>query len=77
MSVNAATMEDHVHNYRFNSSVKRRTGFMTRVFGCWHSNMSIPTTFGGETYRVCLDCGARRSFDAEIWTTYGPYYFGR
>jgi hypothetical protein len=28
--------------------------------GFWHTDMAQPVTPGGETYGVCLDCGARR-----------------
>jgi len=68
-------MEGYIYNHGFDSSVKSRVGFITRVFGCWHLNMSIPITSRGETYRSCIECGARRSFDTESWRTYGPYYF--
>lgn len=46
-----------------------------RVFGCWHMNMSRPFTRGGETYRACMGCGARRRFDTGRWETVGPYYY--
>ena len=49
--------------------------FYMWLFGCWHTDMGRPITVGGETYRVCLDCGARRLFDTESWNTHGPYYF--
>ena len=29
------------------------------IFGCRHRNLSRVFTLGGQTYRVCLDCGAR------------------
>lgn len=47
---------------------------VARVFGCWHVNMSRPFTRDGETYRACVECGARRRFDTERWETVGPYY---
>jgi len=47
---------------------------VARVFGCWHRNMSRPFTRDGETYRACVECGARRRFDTERWETVGPYY---
>jgi hypothetical protein len=46
-----------------------------RLFGCRHSDMGRPVTLGGETYCVCLDCGARRRFDTDGWKMFGPYYF--
>src|ERR1051326_6655565 len=47
---------------------------ITRLFGCWHWEMSRPFTRSSETYRVCLKCGARRRFDLERWEMVGPYY---
>lgn len=44
------------------------------LLGCWHRQMSRPFTHDGETYRVCLACGARRRFDVERWKTHGTYY---
>lgn len=56
-------------------------GFLTklrvlvdRLLGCWHSDLSRPFTVEGETYRVCLDCGARRPFVAESWMNTGTFY---
>jgi len=45
-----------------------------RIVGCWHREMSRPFTVGGETYRVCLGCGARRQFISECWETTGRFY---
>lgn len=47
--------------------------FVLRLFGCRHVQMSRPITLAGETYRSCLDCGARRRFDVAGWRTHGPY----
>lgn len=41
---------------------------------CWHRKMSRPFTRDGETYRVCLRCGAHRQFDLKEWKTKGDYY---
>jgi hypothetical protein len=49
----------------------------SRVFGCWHREMSRPFTLGGQSYRACLDCGARRSFDTKNWKMVGAYYYDR
>ena len=48
---------------------------VARIFGCWHREMSRPFTCGGETYRVCLGCGARRQFNLESWQTLGAYRY--
>ena len=45
-----------------------------RLLGCWHRHMSLPFTRGNETYRTCVDCGARRRFDLEQWTMIGAFY---
>jgi hypothetical protein len=39
--------------------------------------MSRPFTRDNETYRVCMDCGARRSFDPVRWEMVGGYYYGK
>src|SRR5258705_12552528 len=44
------------------------------VLVCWHRELSWPFTIDGETYRVCLDCGARRRFIAESWHSVGGFY---
>ena len=46
-----------------------------RVFGCWHLKLSLPITREGETYRTCVECGARRRFDTERWEMAGQYYY--
>jgi hypothetical protein len=45
------------------------------LFGCQHKVMSRPFSRHGETYRVCIACGAHREFDAQMWNTKGPYYY--
>jgi len=44
------------------------------IFKCWHRNLSLPFTTDGETYRVCLGCGARRRFMPDRWRSVGAYY---
>lgn len=44
------------------------------LFGCWHRRMSWPITRDGQTYRSCLKCGVRRSFDVKTWKTCGSFY---
>lgn len=51
--------------------------WLTRLFGCWHGEMSRPFTLDKETYRVCMDCGARRRFDPVKWEMTGGYYYGK
>jgi hypothetical protein len=49
--------------------------WLTRVFGCWHTEMSRPFTRDGQSYRACLECGARRNFDTARWEMVGAYYY--
>lgn len=44
-------------------------------FGCQHREMSRPFSRQGETYRVCITCGARRGFDEATWESSRNYYF--
>ena len=44
------------------------------LFGCQHRDMSRPFSRQGETYRVCINCGARRRFDEKTWNSSGRYY---
>ena len=48
---------------------------LNRLFGCWHSEMSRPFSTEGQTYRVCLACGARRQFNIGSWKTQGDFYY--
>lgn len=45
------------------------------IFGCQHREMSRPFSRHGESYRVCISCGARRCFDENTWNSSGGYYF--
>ena len=52
-----------------------RIGLLGKIFGCWHKEMSRPFTNKKGSYRVCLDCGARRMFDTKSFKTLGRFYF--
>jgi len=49
--------------------------WLGNALGCPHKEMSRPFSRQGETYRVCINCGARRNFDRQTWKQTGPYYF--
>jgi hypothetical protein len=49
--------------------------WLTRLFGCRHRHMSPPFTGGEETYRSCMSCGARRSFNVGRGRMTGAYYY--
>lgn len=46
-----------------------------RLFGCRHKRTGRPKTVEGESYCVCLDCGARRKFDLKTFKMQGEFYF--
>lgn len=60
---------------RTDNAIGEPIGFFGKLFGCWHKDLSRPFTGKNFSYRVCLDCGARKEFDAESLRTFGPYYY--
>jgi hypothetical protein len=52
-----------------------KIGIMGKIFGCWHKQLSRPFSNQRESYRACLNCGARKHFDAENLKTFGPFYY--
>ena len=50
-------------------------GFMARVFGCWHAELSRPFSRGGQAFRKCLSCGAQRRFNLGNWEMQGKFYY--
>jgi len=50
-------------------------GWLTRLVGCWHLEMSRPFSSQGKGYRVCLNCGAHRNFSLKNWETQGDFYY--
>jgi hypothetical protein len=71
-----------LNQYRHEARIEPRkvtetiSNWLTRVFGCWHTDMSRPFTLNGESFRACLDCGAHRKFDTARWEMKGAYYYG-
>lgn len=53
----------------------KRIGWIGRLFGCHHSDLSRPFTKGGFSYRACLSCGARKRFDTDTLTTHRNFYY--
>ena len=43
--------------------------------GCWHRKMSWPIGIQGYSYQVCLSCGAKRLFDENTFSAYGPFRY--
>ena len=63
-------------NVQVNSAPRAAvSGWFARVFGCWHKEMSRPFTDQGQTYRTCIDCGARRQFNLRHWEMQGDFYY--
>ena len=52
-----------------------KVGFVAKLFGCWHENLSRPFGEGKIKYRACLNCGARKPFNADTLKTYGKFYY--
>ena len=54
-----------------------KIGFVGKIFGCWHKELTRPFTVerGGESYRACVECGARRRFDTKNLKTFGGFYY--
>ena len=52
----------------------RKLGLVTKLFGCRHENLSRPFTRRNTSYRSCLECGARKQFNAETLETFGNFY---
>jgi len=40
-------------------------GVFNFLFGCHHGNVSRVFSIGGETYKVCWDCGAKFNYSLE------------
>jgi len=57
------------------NALSRSRAVLRMLVGCWHRNLSRPFTREGETYRACLNCGARRRFDLIDWRMGGPFFF--
>lgn len=60
---------------RTNGAFGKKIGLFTSLFGCWHKRLTRPFTNRNASYRACLNCGARKKFDAENLKTFGPFYY--
>jgi hypothetical protein len=58
-----------------NGAFGNRIGFIGKLFGCWHKNLSRPFTNQHASYRACLQCGARKKFDTKTLKTSGDFYY--
>ncbi len=74
MSAALETLEQYSHGGH--SKVSLGLGrWLSGLFGCPHKEMSRPFSRHGETYRVCINCGAQRRFNEQTWNFQGPFYF--
>jgi hypothetical protein len=75
MQTQQAIIDNHSHVIQNNPSGGGIANWVTRLFGCWHRKMSRPFSSQGQTYRTCLDCGARRQFNLGRWEMQGDFYY--
>ncbi len=52
-----------------------KIGLFGKLFGCWHQEISRPFTIGKNSYRACLNCGARKHFDPQTLKTFGSFHY--
>jgi hypothetical protein len=50
-------------------------GFIEKLFGCSHRNLSRPFSQLRIGYRNCLNCGVRKQFNTETLETFGKFYY--
>ena len=77
MQTHQLTIENRQNAEQTNETVPavRISGWIGRMFGCRHKEMSRPFSSDGQTYRACLNCGARRSFNIGRWEMRGDFYY--
>ena len=62
-------------NNRTKGIFGEKIGVFGKVFGCWHKDLTRPFTTWRESYRTCIECGARRRFDEKSFKTIGSFYY--
>jgi hypothetical protein len=75
MQAELAIIENNPYLIQSNESGGGTADWVTRLFGCWHREMSRPFSRQGHAYRSCLRCGARRQFDLRRWEMQGKFYY--
>jgi len=53
----------------------KKIGFLGSLFGCWHKRLTRPMSDKESTHQTCVECGARRQFDAAKFKAFGPFYY--
>jgi hypothetical protein len=49
--------------------------WLSKMVGCGHKELSRPFGNQGQSYRVCLACGAQRRFNSGRWEMQGDFYY--
>jgi hypothetical protein len=77
MQANQLTLvnRNNIEQTRESLFAGRVSGWLGRMFGCWHKEMSRPFSRDGQTYRACVTCGARRTFNVSRWEMRGGFYY--
>jgi hypothetical protein len=52
-----------------------KIGLIASLFGCWHKRLTRPFTSDKDSYMACVECGARRKFDAQNFKTSRAFYY--
>lgn len=52
-----------------------KIGILASLLGCRHRRLGRPMTLSRESYLPCLECGARKRFDAMSMKTLGGFYY--
>ena len=76
MQTQQAIIENRSNIGQMSTANAGSSSWLTKLFGCWHTEMSRPFSGDGQTYRVCLGCGARRQFNLGRWEMQGNFYYG-
>ena len=52
----------------------KKLGLVSRLLGCSHPRLTRPFSTGGSAYLSCLECGARKHFNARTLETSRSFY---
>ncbi len=83
MQVNQLTIKSYPAHGQMNVALMSESvsgtvkGWLNRLIGCWHTEMSRPFSTDGKAYRVCLNCGAHRHFNLKNWKMQGDFYYSK
>ena len=75
MQTDTKNKNEIVEVNKTNKEFGTKIGLLAKLFGCWHRKISRPFTHGKRSYVDCLQCGARKHFNANSLQTYGEFHF--